>query len=215
MGLLGTPKRKWQLVYNFHPFYLFSSSPSDLEADLEDNQDYDSTVSQSDSNLTLIGHSSSAEYYQAPKVPDRTYQKSFDSQIVSSKTDFRQKENVSPSRNSVLSRYRTEETESESTYSRTSRPRSPKSPKSPRQTNQPTDIVREPYRPVSSVLARYKPQEPKQDGPVGYRSRFNEREVQAVRGPIAASLFNKDSRVDDAAKKKLEKVCGYEVYFSH
>lgn len=32
-------------------------SPSDLEADLEDNQDYDSTVSQSETNLTLIGKS--------------------------------------------------------------------------------------------------------------------------------------------------------------
>ena len=34
------------------------SSPSDLEADLEDNQDYDSTVSQSETNLTLIGQGS-------------------------------------------------------------------------------------------------------------------------------------------------------------
>lgn len=33
-------------------------SPSDLEADLEDNQDYDSTVSQSETNLTLIGQAS-------------------------------------------------------------------------------------------------------------------------------------------------------------
>ena len=33
-------------------------SPSDLEADLEDNQDYDSTVSQSETNLTIIGQSS-------------------------------------------------------------------------------------------------------------------------------------------------------------
>lgn len=34
---------------------LFICSPSDLEADLEDNQDYDSTVSQSETNLTMIG----------------------------------------------------------------------------------------------------------------------------------------------------------------
>lgn len=34
-----------------------NKSPSDLEADLEDNQDYDSTVSQSETNLTLIGKS--------------------------------------------------------------------------------------------------------------------------------------------------------------
>ncbi|XP_074650118.1 uncharacterized protein LOC141905197 isoform X2 [Tubulanus polymorphus] len=32
-----------------------NKSPSDLEADLEDNQDYDSTVSQSETNLTMIG----------------------------------------------------------------------------------------------------------------------------------------------------------------
>ena len=36
----------------------FRCSPSDLEADLEDNQDYDSTVSQSETNLTIIGQSS-------------------------------------------------------------------------------------------------------------------------------------------------------------
>ncbi|XP_062611157.1 PRKC apoptosis WT1 regulator protein-like isoform X1 [Saccostrea cucullata] len=38
-----------------------NKSPSDLEADLEDNQDYDSTVSQSETNLTLIGKSDSVE----------------------------------------------------------------------------------------------------------------------------------------------------------
>ena len=35
-------------------------SPSDLEADLEDNQDYDSTVSQSETKLTIIGQASSS-----------------------------------------------------------------------------------------------------------------------------------------------------------
>ena len=39
-----------------HPY-----SPSDLEADLEDNQDYDSTVSHSETNLSLIGRSESSE----------------------------------------------------------------------------------------------------------------------------------------------------------
>lgn len=34
-----------------------TKSPSDLDADLEDNQDYDSAVSQSESNLTLVGQS--------------------------------------------------------------------------------------------------------------------------------------------------------------
>ncbi|XP_041351411.1 putative protein TPRXL isoform X2 [Gigantopelta aegis] len=38
-----------------------NKSPSDLEADLEDNQDYDSTVSHSETNLTLIGRSESSD----------------------------------------------------------------------------------------------------------------------------------------------------------
>ncbi|OWF48154.1 uncharacterized protein LOC110453431 [Mizuhopecten yessoensis] len=38
-----------------------TKSPSDLEADFEDNQDYDSTVSQPETNLTLIGKSDSTE----------------------------------------------------------------------------------------------------------------------------------------------------------
>ena len=37
---------------------LFHFSPSDLEADLEDNQDYDSTVSHSETNLTTLGQCS-------------------------------------------------------------------------------------------------------------------------------------------------------------
>ncbi|XP_013417058.1 PRKC apoptosis WT1 regulator protein isoform X2 [Lingula anatina] len=37
-----------------------NKSPSDLEADLEDNQDYDSTVSQSETNLTIIGQSAAS-----------------------------------------------------------------------------------------------------------------------------------------------------------
>lgn len=47
-----------------------TKSPSDLEADLEDNQDYDSTVSQSETNLTLIGKSDSTEsnYEHSPKL---------------------------------------------------------------------------------------------------------------------------------------------------
>lgn len=36
-------------------------SPSDLEADLEDNQDYDSTVSHSETNLSVIGKSESTD----------------------------------------------------------------------------------------------------------------------------------------------------------
>ena len=41
-----------------HNLTFLCSSPSDLEADFEDNQDYDSTVSQSDTNLTLLGQAS-------------------------------------------------------------------------------------------------------------------------------------------------------------
>ena len=44
---------EWLIDYSFISF-----SPSDLEADFEDNQDYDSTVSQSDTNLTLLGQAS-------------------------------------------------------------------------------------------------------------------------------------------------------------
>jgi len=41
-----------------HSRHSRNKSPSDLEADFEDNQDYDSTVSQSETNLTTIGQSS-------------------------------------------------------------------------------------------------------------------------------------------------------------
>ncbi|XP_005090049.2 myosin-G heavy chain [Aplysia californica] len=46
-----------------------NKSPSDLEADLEDNQDYDSTVSHSETNLTLIGRSESSDMSQ--NLPNR------------------------------------------------------------------------------------------------------------------------------------------------
>ncbi|XP_064627599.1 PRKC apoptosis WT1 regulator protein-like isoform X2 [Lineus longissimus] len=39
-----------------------NKSPSDLEADLEDNQDYDSTVSQSETNLSIIGQTAPPDY---------------------------------------------------------------------------------------------------------------------------------------------------------
>lgn len=53
--------------HHHHHHHAFDSrprgnkSPSDLEADLEDNQDYDSTVSHSETNLTLIGRSESSD----------------------------------------------------------------------------------------------------------------------------------------------------------
>ncbi|XP_076445663.1 uncharacterized protein LOC143283341 [Babylonia areolata] len=45
-----------------------NKSPSDLEADLEDNQDYDSTVSHSETNLTLIGRSESSDTHKLSGV---------------------------------------------------------------------------------------------------------------------------------------------------
>ncbi|KAL8621934.1 hypothetical protein ACOMHN_046138 [Nucella lapillus] len=46
-----------------------NKSPSDLEADLEDNQDYDSTVSHSETNLTLIGRSESSDTQMSRQLP--------------------------------------------------------------------------------------------------------------------------------------------------
>jgi hypothetical protein len=54
-----------------------NKSPSDLEADLEDNQDYDSTVSHSETNLTILGSSptttpvTNAKFRERPS-PDST-----------------------------------------------------------------------------------------------------------------------------------------------
>jgi len=47
-------------------------SPSDLDADLEDNQDYDSTVSQSETNLTMIGQSqpTGIQHFQMDAPPE-------------------------------------------------------------------------------------------------------------------------------------------------
>ncbi|XP_078322527.1 uncharacterized protein LOC111104168 isoform X3 [Crassostrea virginica] len=57
-----------------------TKSPSDLEADLEDNQDYDSTVSQSETNLTLIGkldHKVSSNQNASPRpLQGQTYGRS-------------------------------------------------------------------------------------------------------------------------------------------
>ena len=50
-------------------------SPSDLDADLEDNQDYDSTVSQSETNLTMIGQSQTTgvQHFQMDAPPEVSY----------------------------------------------------------------------------------------------------------------------------------------------
>ena len=48
-------------MWKFKLIWLYPHcSPSDLEADLEDNQDYDSTVSQSETNPSIIGQASSS-----------------------------------------------------------------------------------------------------------------------------------------------------------
>ena len=72
-----------------------------------------------------------------------------------------------------------------------------------------TDQVKEPVRPVASVLARYQDKEKAEDVQTsGYKSRFREREYAGVRGPIgqqfAASMLNRDNK--DEEKRKLEKV---------
>ena len=50
----------------------FDCSPSDLDADLEDNQDYDSTVSQSETNLTMIGQCqpTGVQHFQMDAPPE-------------------------------------------------------------------------------------------------------------------------------------------------
>ena len=57
-------------------------SPSDLEADFEDNQDYDSTVSQSETNLTTVGNSSSNDGSQHPESPVRRAQECAASRLM-------------------------------------------------------------------------------------------------------------------------------------
>lgn len=201
-------------------------SPSDLDADLEDNQDYDSAVSQSDSNLTLIDQSETKDSDHPPKVPARTYNQSkFSSETTKSfrpnVTNFESKQthDTVPQMYSIKSpshvRNHTDSI-SRNTQHFFGEPKSPKSGRSSSSSIQSTDSVQEPVRPVSSVLARYKQQErekQEETQSTGYKSRFREREYAGVRGPIgqqfAASLLNRDNKEDE--KRKLEKVryCPY------
>ena len=87
--------------------------------------------------------------------------------------------------------------------------RQPKSYVSSTSPNQTTDQVKEPVRPVASVLARYQDKEKAEDVQTsGYKSRFREREYAGVRGPIGqqftASMLSQDKK--DEEKRKLEKV---------
>ncbi|XP_071115138.1 PRKC apoptosis WT1 regulator protein-like isoform X1 [Haliotis cracherodii] len=99
-----------------------NKSPSDLEADLEDNQDYDSTVSHSETNLTLIGRSESSDTHMSQSLLDRPVgiskftrcspesTKSFTSSHMANISDQEAKGSVSSmNTSSVLSRYRESE----------------------------------------------------------------------------------------------------------
>lgn len=197
-----------------------NKSPSDLDADLEDNQDYDSTYSQSDSNLTLIDQSDAKDSEHAPKVPARTYNQSkFTAESTTSfkpnVSNFESKhaQSSTPQLYSVKSPAHTKsQTDSvnKNAYQFFGAPKSPKSHVPSSSSSQNASLVQEPVRPVSSVLARYQQQEKdkqEEQQTTGYKSRFRDREYGGVRGPIgqqfAASLLNKDNKEEE--KKKLEK----------
>ena len=201
---------------------IFFFSPSDLDADLEDNQDYDSTFSQSDTNLTLIDQSETKDTEHVPRVPPRTYNQSkFSSESTKSfrpvVTNFetpKQTQDTVPQLYSIKSPLHSKSHTDSVNRNVDNFHREPKSPKSrisSSSSNQSTDLVKEPVRPVSSVLARYQQQERERQEEAqstGYRSRFSNREYAGARGPIgqqfATSLLNRDNR--DEEKRKLEQV---------
>lgn len=187
---------------------LFCFSPSDLEADLEDNQDYDSAVSQSDTSFPFSDQSASMDSGHNHK----SYPWSNQSKLSSySATGFKttgspmdqSKGSSQPSsyRSTVPGRRPSYERDSQTNF-QSSQTNSPSSPKSPSSVNQASSVSREPMRPVSSVLSRYQPQEES----TGYQGRFN----RGVRGPVGqqyvASLINKENKEEDVARRKLEKV---------
>lgn len=190
-----------------------NKSPSDLEADLEDNQDYDSCVSQSESNFVLPDQSES-------RTKDHDTKKTWVSQ---SKFSSESVQSFKPGMSSRATEGRVpsaSHTFQNQTYSRTvlhsasshspNSPSSPKSPKSPRSVSQTTNlpVSREPGT-VPSVLARYtgrdRPEDVTSTG--SYRSRFEDRQYGGVRGPLGqrfASSVNKENRDEDIVRK-LEK----------
>lgn len=200
-----------------------NKSPSDLDADLEDNQDYDSTYSQSDSNLTLIDQSDAKDSEHAPKVPAQIYSQSkFSSDSTMSfkpnvpnisNLETKHTQNSVPQLYSIKSPSHIKshaDSTSRNAYHVYGAPKSPKSHALSSSSNQNADLVREPVRPVSSVLAKYQQQEKErqeESQTTGYKSRFREREYGGVRGPIgqqfATSLLNRDNREEE--KRKLEK----------
>lgn len=103
-----------------------NKSPSDLEADLEDNQDYDSTVSHSETNLSVIGKSESTDSNNySPKMsrpPNSVYSRISPESTITTKP-------VSPKNNRLW-----------------------ESQRSNKQSSPSSDIEN---RPVNSVLNRY------------------------------------------------------------
>lgn len=184
-------------------YLFFSFSPSDLEADLEDNQDYDSAVSQSESSCPLSDQSAAMDgSHNHAGLPWSNQSKS----SSYSATNFKPLvDQSSRSFHSGVSSYHTTALARQSSYDRDSQsdthpshPKSPYSPKSPRSANQVSNFGREPMKPVFSTVSRYQGQE--ESG--GYSSRFN----RGVRGPVGQQYVNKENKEDDLARRKLEKV---------
>lgn len=184
-------------------------SPSDLEADLEDNQDYDSAVSQSDASFPFSDQSTSMDSGRSPKSFPWSNQSKFSSysstnfKSVASPVESKGSGSVPSYQKPAPVRKTSFENDSQKNFY-SSQQKSPNSPKSPRSSNQVSSISREPMRPVSSVTSRY--QQSSQEEPTGYQSRFN----RGVRGPVGqqyvASLMNKENKEDDASRRKLERV---------
>lgn len=136
-----------------------NKSPSDLDADLEDNQDYDSTYSQSDSNLTLIDQTDAKDSEHTPKVPARSYNQSkFSSESTMSfrpnvsNIEAKQTQNSMPQLYSVKSPSHTKshtDAVNRNAYHSYGSPKSPKSHASSSSSNQNAGLVQEPVRPVS------------------------------------------------------------------
>ncbi|KAK3608923.1 hypothetical protein CHS0354_002562 [Potamilus streckersoni] len=189
-----------------------NKSPSDLEADLEDNQDYDSAVSQSDTNLTLIDSSEHTTttareqqpprnaYYNKGSAPSRytlgSSEQVRQARLSSNTSDQDSKTPLSSTSSSssslsssVLTRY--------PYVNRDSKPSEPLSPKSK------AEII----RPVASILARYQEraqQETELQSQSYQRLRNREQGVRGSLGPITTSpLLNKEK---DDEKAKLEKL---------
>ena len=178
-----------------------------MEADLEDNQDYDSAVSQSDTSFPFSDQSASMDSGPSHKsYPWSNQSKSYSSigfKSTVSPVDQSRGFGHTPSyQNTAPVRRPSYEHDSKTNVQSSHNTKSPNSPKSPRSVNQVTSTGREPMRPVSSILSRYQQQEE----PTGYQARIN----RGVRGPVGqnyvASLLNKENKEDDVSRRRLEKV---------